>query len=106
MLLIPEYNFKQRFQKYHKIVVRLSSIHPVQVPRWALNFAPAIENKFKDFRFSRIRTEFGLNTERYSISPYSVRMRENVGKMHSRITPNTETFYAVTDTEAESPCFA
>ena len=34
---------------------------------------------------------FGLNTER---SPYSVRMRENAGKMRTRITPNTETFYA------------
>ena len=34
---------------------------------------------------------FGLNTERY----YSVRMRENAGKMRTRITPNTDTFYAV-----------
>ena len=33
---------------------------------------------------------FGLR-----ISPYSVRMRENAGKMQTRITPNTETFYAV-----------
>ena len=30
-----------------------------------------------------------------SISPYSVRMRENAGKMRTRITPNTDTFYAV-----------
>ena len=29
------------------------------------------------------------------ISPYSVQMRENVGKMRTRITPNTNTFYAV-----------
>ena len=29
------------------------------------------------------------------ISPYSVRMRENAGKMRTRITPNTDTFYAV-----------
>ena len=36
---------------------------------------------------------FGLNTE--NISPYSVRMRENVGKMRTRITQNTDTFYAV-----------
>ena len=28
-------------------------------------------------------------------SPYSVRMQENVGKMRTRITPNTDTFYAV-----------
>ena len=37
---------------------------------------------------------FGLNTERYCISPYSVRMRENAGKMRTRITPNTDSFYA------------
>ena len=36
----------------------------------------------------------GLNTERYS--PYSVRMRENTGKMQTRITPNTDSFYALT----------
>ena len=36
---------------------------------------------------------FGLNTER--CSPYSVRMKENAGKMRTRITPDTETFYAV-----------
>ena len=40
--------------------------------------------------FSHIRTEYGE-----IISPYSVRMRENVGKMWTRITPNTDTFYAV-----------
>ena len=38
--------------------------------------------------FSRIRTEYG---EIRSISPRSVRM----GKMRTRITPNTDTFYAV-----------
>ena len=43
--------------------------------------------------FSRIWTEYG---EIRSISPYSVRMRENVGKMQTRITPNTDSFYAVT----------
>ena len=30
-----------------------------------------------------------------SISPYSVRMRENPRKMRTRITPNTDSFYAV-----------
>ena len=29
------------------------------------------------------------------ISPYSVRMRENTGKIRARITPNTDTFCAV-----------
>ena len=36
--------------------------------------------------FSHIWTEYGI---------YSVRMRENAGKMRTRITPNTDTFYAV-----------
>ena len=48
---------------------------------------------------------FGLNTERYSASlPHfpafglntEVRMRENAGKMRTRITPNANIFYAVT----------
>ena len=34
-------------------------------------------------------------TELRRISPYSVQMRKNVGKMRTRITPNTDTFYAV-----------
>ena len=37
--------------------------------------------------FSRIRTEYG---EMWSISPYLVQMR-----MQTRVTPNTDTFYAV-----------
>ena len=40
--------------------------------------------------FSRIRTEYGDR-----ISPYSVQMRENAGKMRTRITPKTDTFYTV-----------
>ena len=42
--------------------------------------------------FSSIRTEYG---EILRVSPYSVQMRENVGKMRTRITPNTDTFYVV-----------
>ena len=42
--------------------------------------------------FSRIWTEYG---EIRSISPYSVRMQENAGKMRTRTTPNTDTFYVV-----------
>ena len=30
-----------------------------------------------------------------NISPYSVRMRKNARKIRTRITPNTDTFYAV-----------
>ena len=41
--------------------------------------------------FSRFRTEY-----REILSLYSVRMRENAGKIRTRITPNTDTFYAVT----------
>ena len=39
--------------------------------------------------FCRIRTEYG-------VSPYSVQMRQNAGKMRTRITSNANTFYAVT----------
>ena len=42
--------------------------------------------------FSRIRTEYG---DILRISPHSVRMRENAGKMRTRTTPNMEAFYAV-----------
>ena len=49
--------------------------------------------------FSRIWTEYG---EILCISPYSVRMRENAGKMQTRITPNRDTFYAVCIAEAFS----
>ena len=42
--------------------------------------------------FFRIRAEYG---EIRSISLYSVPMRENAGKMGTRITPNTDSFYAV-----------
>ena len=35
---------------------------------------------------------FGLNTERYGVS---VRIQSEYGKMRTRITPNTDTFYAV-----------
>ena len=42
--------------------------------------------------FSRIRTEHG---EIRSISPHLARMRENAGKIRTRITPNKDTFYAV-----------
>ena len=42
--------------------------------------------------FSRIRTEFG---ELLRICPYSVRRLENAGKIRTRITPNTDAFYAL-----------
>ena len=42
--------------------------------------------------FSRIRTEYGKILRS---SPYSVRMWENSEKNQTRITPNTDSFYAV-----------
>ena len=42
--------------------------------------------------FQRIRTEY---EEIRSISPYSVQMWENPGKMRTIITPKTDSFYAV-----------
>ena len=42
--------------------------------------------------FSRIWTEYG---EILRIFPYPVQMRENAGKMRTRITPNTDSFYAL-----------
>ena len=35
---------------------------------------------------------FGLNTERYEVS---FRIQAECGKMQTRVTPNTDTFYAV-----------
>ena len=45
--------------------------------------------------FSRISRNWTEYEEIRIISPYSVPMRENVGKMGTRITPNTDSFYAV-----------
>ena len=42
--------------------------------------------------FTGIWTEYGGIPR---ISPYSVQMRQNAGKMRTRRTPNTDTFYAV-----------
>ena len=42
--------------------------------------------------FSHIWTQY---REILRISPYSVRMQENAGKMRNRITPNIDIFYAV-----------
>ena len=56
--------------------------------------------------FSRLRTEYG---EILGISSYSVQMQETVRKMQTRITPNTDTFYAVftitlNSRESENQC--
>ena len=41
---------------------------------------------------------FGLNTERYSVS---LRIQFECGKMRTRITPNTDTFYGVDLTQVK-----
>ena len=45
---------------------------------------------------------FGLNTERYSVSPFwfflnfvSLRIKSECGKIWARKTPNTDTFHAL-----------
>ena len=43
---------------------------------------------------------FGLNTERYSVS---LRIQSECGKIRTRITPNRDTFYAVTVPTTEQP---
>ena len=45
--------------------------------------------------FSRIFSHSDWILEILRISLYSVRMRENAWKIRTRITPNTDTFYAV-----------
>ena len=42
--------------------------------------------------FTRIWTEYGGILR---ISPYSVQMQQNAGKMRTRRTQNTDTYYAV-----------
>ena len=81
---------------------------PRLVLRTSIDFFPAKRktyNKTFDLKFPRNTNLNGLshmNTEKVSvfgvslvISPYSVRMRENAGKMRTLFTPNTDTFYAV-----------
>ena len=48
----------------------------------------------------RIRSYSGphFNLSVYRISPYSVRIQKNPGKMWTRITPNKDSFYVVRDT--------
>ena len=42
---------------------------------------------------------FGLNTERYCVSP---RIQSVCGKMRTRVTPDTDSFYVVNDTNCSS----
>ena len=45
---------------------------------------------------------FGMNTERYSVF---LRIQFECGKTRTRITPNTDTFYAVIQSESSSRIF-
>ena len=47
-------------------------------------------SKFFWFIFSRIRTEYGLNLERYSVS---LRIQSECGKIRTGKTPDKYTFY-------------
>ena len=47
--------------------------------------------------FSRIFSHSDRIRRILCISPHSVRMQEDAGKMRTRVTPNTDTFYAVED---------
>ena len=40
---------------------------------------------------------FGLDTERYSVYSASLRIQSECGKIRTRITPSTDTFYAVSN---------
>ena len=66
---------------------------------WDFHFLHCVKNlpirSYSGPYFSCIFLHSGGIRRDTSISPYSVRMWENVGKMQTRITPNTDAFYAV-----------
>ena len=57
-------------------------IHIVQTVERSRRFKPTLHEKCPNTKFSRIRAEYG---EMRSISPYSVRMRENTYQKKLRI---------------------
>ena len=80
-------------QLIYRIYCRISAwefLHRRNVKRVRIRSysGPHFSRIFPDW----IRTEYG---EMRSISPYSVQMRESPGKMRTRITPNTDSFYVV-----------
>ena len=77
-----------RKRKTQWLTLVSESVPSIMAQSWPLGSQIAVKENF----FSCIRTEYG---EIWSISPYSVRIRENAGKMRIKITPNTSTFYAV-----------
>ena len=62
-------------------------IHIVQTVERSRRFKPTLHEKCPNTKFSRIRAEYG---EMRSISPYSVRMRENTDQK----APYLDTFHA------------
>ena len=66
---------------YEKLCCFYGALHHVESVHILVRIFPGL---------SLIRTEYGEIR-----SPYSVRVRENAGKMRTRITPNTDSFYAV-----------
>ena len=81
---LSQKNLRDKYRVWYSIISKENTAWKVSV------FGVILVRIFPHF------PAFGLNTERYvRISSYSVRMRKNVGKMWTRITPNTVSFYAV-----------
>ena len=74
-----------------KLAKRLC-IHPLYIVWKVSIFGVILVHIFPAFPRIRTGTEYG---KIQSISPYSVWMWENVGKMRTRITPNIDTFHSV-----------
>ena len=80
-------NHYEKLCSYHQFIARtyaiISYLHSVKSVR---------VRSYSGLHFPA----FGLNTERYSVS---LRIHSECGKMWIKITPNTDTFYAVLSTE-------
>ena len=100
--------------EFRRLEVDRRSAHMIQqqqkyVSRTQLNFSGknhCVKNvcirSYSGSNFPRIQTEYGEILR--SISLYSVQMQKNAGKMRSRITPNTDTFYTVNGTFITRTC--
>ena len=75
-----------KHRRFSKILKRLT---PIFTASKVSIFGVTLVHVFPHF------PAFGVNTERYWVSPYSVWLPENAGKMRTRITPDTDTFYEV-----------
>ena len=76
------------------------------LPLWCIKFPFCVQGNGHCVKSVPIRSysgphfpAFGLNTERCGVSLY---MQSKCGKMRTRITRNTDAFYAVSDLEVSS----